>query len=74
MANPLVPGKIYLSGLEANRRYFVRVTDGALERVATFFTGAAPIGTSGAPEGLRFGVTGDWRGDVGIYNAILNAD
>jgi phosphodiesterase/alkaline phosphatase D-like protein len=74
VANPLVPGKIYLSGLEANRRYFVRVTDGALERVATFFTGAAPIGTSGAPEGLRFGVTGDWRGDVGIYNAILNAD
>jgi 3-phytase/alkaline phosphatase D len=74
VSNPLVPGKIYLSSLEANRRHFVRVTDGALTRVATFFTGAAPIGASSAPEGLRFGVTGDWRGDVGIYNAILNAD
>jgi 3-phytase/alkaline phosphatase D len=58
----------------AGRRYFVRVTDGALTRTATFLVGASSIGTNAAPAGLRFGVTGDWRGDVGIYNAILNAD
>lgn len=74
LANPLLPGKVYLTGLEMNRRYFVRATDGSLQRIATFTTGAAPIGSSFAKPGLRFGVTGDWRGDVGIYNAILNAD
>ena len=74
VTNPLVPGKVYLSDLMAGRRYFVRVTDGALTRTATFFVGASSIGTNAAPAGLRFGVTGDWRGDVGIFNAILNAD
>lgn len=74
IANPLVPGKIYLSGLDLSRRYYARVTDGALTRVATFATGATAIGTDAAAAGVRFGVTGDWRGDVGIYNAILNAD
>ena len=74
VTNALVPGKIFLSGLESNRRYHIRVTDGALVRTATFLAGAASIGTNSAPAGLRFGVTGDWRGDVGIYTAILNAD
>jgi 3-phytase/alkaline phosphatase D len=74
VTNPLVPGKVYLSDLMAGSRYFVRVTDGALTRTATFLVGASSIGTNAAPAGLRFGVTGDWRGDVGIYNAILNAD
>ena len=74
IANPLVPGKIYLSELELGRRYYVRVTDGAATRTATFKTGAAQIGLNAASAGVRFGVTGDWRGDVGIYNAILNAD
>ena len=74
VANALVPGKILLSGLDLNRRYFVRVNDGKRVRNASFLSGAAPIGIDAAPAGLRFGVTGDWRGDVGIYNAILNAD
>jgi phosphodiesterase/alkaline phosphatase D-like protein len=74
VTNALVPAKFYLTGLEQNRRYYVRVTDGARVRTATFLTGAAAIGNNFAPAGLRFGVTGDWRGDVGIYNAILNAD
>jgi 3-phytase/alkaline phosphatase D len=74
ITDALVPGKVFLSGLETNRRYHVRVTDGKLQRTATFFAGAAAIGANVAPAGLRFGVTGDWRGDVGIYNAILNAD
>jgi phosphodiesterase/alkaline phosphatase D-like protein len=74
VGNPLVPGKILLSGLEPGVRHHVRVTDGALVRTATFVTGAMPIGTNAKAPGVRFGVTGDWRGDVGIYNAILNAD
>ena len=74
VTDALVPGKFFLSGLESNRRYFIRVTDGALVRNATFLAAATSIGSNLAPAGLRFGVTGDWRGDVGIYNAILNAD
>ena len=74
ITNPLVPGKVYLAGLELGTRYYARVTDGALTRTATFATGAAAIGNNSAPAGVRFGVTGDWRGDVGIFNAILNAD
>lgn len=72
--NALLPGKIFLSGLDLGVPHFVRVTDGKKVRTATFTTGAAMIGMNAAPAGLRFGVTGDWRGDVGIYNAILNAD
>ena len=74
VGSELVPGKIYLSDLDLGVRHHVRVTDGALVRLATFVTGAAPIGTNAKAPGVRFGVTGDWRGDVGIYNAILNAD
>lgn len=74
VSNPLVQGKVYLSDLVLGRRYFVRVTDGALTRTATFVAGASSIGNNAAPAGVRFGVTGDWRGDVGIFNAIMNAD
>ncbi|MGA1045754.1 MAG: alkaline phosphatase D family protein, partial [Phycisphaerales bacterium] len=67
-------GKILIDGLAPAQRHFVRVTDGDLVRVATFRTDTAPLGTAIGDTGARFGVTGDWRGDVGIYNAILNAD
>lgn len=70
----LLPGKILIDGLAPAQRHFVRVTDGDLVRVATFRTDTAPLGTAIGDTGARFGVTGDWRGDVGIYNAILNAD
>ena len=70
----LLPGKILLDGLSLGRRHFVRVTEGDLVRVATFETDIASLGTAIGDPGARFGVTGDWRGDVGIYNAILNAD
>jgi phosphodiesterase/alkaline phosphatase D-like protein len=73
IANPLVPGKILLEGLAPGVRHFVRVTDGDRVRTATFETRGASIGTPIGGPGVRFGVTGDWRGDVGIYNAVLNA-
>lgn len=74
ITDPLVPGKVFLTGLPLGVRFYARITDGALTRTATFETGAASIGTNAAAPGVRFGVTGDWRGDVGIFNAILNAD
>jgi 3-phytase/alkaline phosphatase D len=74
VTDPQVPGKIFVSDLVIGRRYYARVTDGSATRTATFVTGATPIGIEGPTVGVRFGVSGDWRGDVGIFNAILNVD
>jgi 3-phytase/alkaline phosphatase D len=74
VTDPLVPGKAQLTGLAGGERYYVRATvDGAV-RTATLVSGASAFAAPSAISGVRFGVTGDWRGDVGIYNAILNAD
>jgi len=72
--DPLVPGKAFLSGLARGIRYHVRVTHAGAVRTGTFVTGASAFSEPSSGAGVRFGVTGDWRGDVGIYNAILNAD
>ena len=74
-ANALVPLKFELSGLEIGRRYFMRATEGAkVHRTGSFTAGATSVGAPTTKRGTRFGVTGDWRGDVGIFNAIANAD
>jgi 3-phytase/alkaline phosphatase D len=74
VSDPLLPGKAFLTGLAGGERYFVRATSGSDVRVGEFVSGAGGLLAPSALSGVRFGVTGDWRGDVGIYNAILNAD
>ena len=71
--NALVPGKIVVNGLQAGQ-YFARVIDGSQSRTATFTMRATPVAQADRSEGARFGVTGDWRGDVGLFTAIGNAD
>ena len=68
--DPDAPAKIVISGLEAGTRYLYEVRDaeGAF-RAGTFRTSDAP----GAKRGLRFGVSGDWRGELSPYPAIANA-
>lgn len=73
--DPLVPAKVVLEGLEPGGRHHVRlVVAGDVVRTATFVAGGSALGSTAAAPGVRFGVTGDWRGDVGIFNAILDAD
>ncbi|MEA5620938.1 5'/3'-nucleotidase SurE [Cronbergia sp. UHCC 0137] len=66
-----LPVKVAVTGLNANTNYFYRVTD---------ITGATGIGkfstaaTLGNQTGLKFGVSGDWRGELAPYPAVNNAD
>lgn len=64
------PAKLRLDGLVPGARHYYRVTDSAGDvMVGTFVTAAA----AGEGRSLRFGVTGDWRGELAPYPAIANA-
>jgi phosphodiesterase/alkaline phosphatase D-like protein/2',3'-cyclic-nucleotide 2'-phosphodiesterase (5'-nucleotidase family) len=67
--NSLLPVKVAIEGLQPGTTYSYRVTDaeGAVA-TGTFRTAAA----AGTPAGLRFGVSGDWRGELSPYPAISN--
>jgi phosphodiesterase/alkaline phosphatase D-like protein len=71
VADPLAPAKWDITGLAAGTTYYYRVTDStSASAVGTFKTPAA-LGTQA---GLRFGVSGDWRGELLPYPAVQNAD
>jgi len=66
--DPLIPVKIETTNLVPNTEYHYRAT--ALEgasRIGRFRTPAAD-----GHRGLRFGVSGDWRGELRPYPAIAN--
>jgi 5'/3'-nucleotidase SurE len=63
------PVKVEVSGLTAGTEYVYRVTDAAGDTETGRFLTAAPLGEQ---TGLRFGVTGDWRGEIAPYPAISN--
>jgi 3-phytase/alkaline phosphatase D len=71
VTNSLQPVKVDITGLTAGTNYFYRVTDAAGDIATGKFSTADAIGKQ---SGLRFGVTGDWRGEVAPYPAIANAD
>ncbi len=69
VTDPAVPVKVELTGLTPGARYYFRATDSAHETLTgTFRTPAKP----GTHTGLRFGVTGDWRQELGPYPSIKN--
>ena len=77
VTDTLVPAKMFLSGLASGTRHYVRATCAGAQRVSTFETRGSSLAIRAATAttpGVRFGVSGDWRGDVGIFNSILNAD
>ena len=65
-----VPVKVQIEGLTAGTEYYYRVTDAAGDRAFGEFETAAAAGTR---NGLRFGVSGDWRGELAPYPVISNA-
>ncbi|BFM40955.1 phytase [Synechocystis sp. LKSZ1] len=71
VTNPLQPVKVDVTGLTPDTNYFYRVTDAAGDIATGKFSTAAAIGKQ---TGLRFGVAGDWRGELAPYPAISNAD
>ncbi len=69
VSDTAVPAKLDVPLPAADARYYYRATDaGGASRVGTFRSAAAP----GARRGLRFAVTGDWRGELSPYPAITN--
>ncbi len=71
VSDPLLPVKVEVTGLTAGTTYIYRATD------AVGITGSGTFSTPaelGAQTGLRFGVSGDWRGDLAPFPSIANAD
>lgn len=71
VTDPLQPVKVNIKGLDSNTKYFYRVTNAAGVKAGGEFETSA---SSGTQTGLRFGVSGDWRGELSPYPAISNAD
>lgn len=71
VTDPTQPVKVNVTGLQPGTDYYYRVTDAAGATLTGKFETSASIGTQA---GLRFGVSGDWRGELAPYPAIANAD
>jgi 3-phytase/alkaline phosphatase D len=69
VTDPLEPARVALAGLSPGTTYHYSASDAAgLSTRGRFRTPRAP----GTRAGLRFGVSGDWRGDLLVYPAIAN--
>ncbi len=66
-----VPTKVAVTDLNPGTEYYYRVTAPTGTTEIGEFETAAELGTQ---NGLKFGVSGDWRGDLAPYPAIANAD
>lgn len=67
--DPLTPVKTFLDGLTPGTQYFYSASDaGGASRAGRFRT----LPAAGQVRGLRFGVTGDWRGELSPYPAVSN--
>jgi phosphodiesterase/alkaline phosphatase D-like protein len=69
--DPTIPVQIEVTGLEPNTQYFYRATDRFGTTEIGQFKTLAPLGTQ---TGLRFGVSGDWQGELGPFPSISNVD
>ncbi|MGA7954360.1 MAG: alkaline phosphatase D family protein, partial [Gloeobacterales cyanobacterium] len=70
VTDPLIPVKQEVLGISPGTRYFYRVINADGNKASGQFKTAAEPGTN---VGLRFGVAGDWRGELSPYPAIRNA-
>jgi myo-inositol-hexaphosphate 3-phosphohydrolase/phosphodiesterase/alkaline phosphatase D-like protein len=69
VTDPTLPVKVEIDNLEAGTDYYYRVTDAAGATAIGRFETAAELGTQ---NGLNFGVSGDWRGELAPYPAVAN--
>ena len=65
-----LPLKVEVTDLTPGTNYYYRVRDAVGTTAVGQFVTAAPLGEQ---TGLRFGVSGDWRGELSPYPAISNA-
>lgn len=67
--SPDVPAKVFVHRLQPGTEYFYRAIDARGSVAAGRFVTAGRCGRRG---GLRFGVSGDWRGELLPYSAVKN--
>lgn len=70
VSDPLVPVKVGVENLSAATQYFYRATDAAGTTAIGEFNTPSALGSF---SGLRFGVSGDWQGELSPFPAIANA-
>ena len=70
VTDPWLPVTATLSGLQADTAYTYTAETSQGERAMGHLRTPAPLGIF---RGLRFGASGDWRGDLAPYPAINNA-
>ena len=68
--DPAIPVTVTLTGLQPGVQYNYEVATTGEEGASGQFRTAATLGMH---NGLRFGATGDWRGELNPYAAISNA-
>jgi uncharacterized repeat protein (TIGR01451 family) len=71
ITDPTLPVKLEVTGLTANTEYFYRAIDANGDKSVGKFSTAANLGER---TGLKFGISGDWRGELAPYPSISNAD
>ena len=67
--NSMLPAKLAVKHLQAGKRYKYRVTAPDGQSLTGSFKTAPDVYSS---QGLSFGVTGDWRGELAPYPALKN--
>jgi phosphodiesterase/alkaline phosphatase D-like protein len=70
VTDPLLPIKQVVTGLTPGAQYYWRATDASGATLNGSFRTAAETGVR---PGVRFGVSGDWRGELAPYPALSNA-
>ncbi|MEZ4865388.1 MAG: alkaline phosphatase D family protein [Caldilineaceae bacterium] len=70
VVDPYKPLTVTVNGLSAGTRYTYTVVNAFRRGITGTFQTAAAVG---AKAGLRFGVSGDWRGELVPYPAARNA-
>lgn len=69
VTDPLVPVKVGVSGLAAGTQYYYRAVDSTNSTVTGQFRTVTP---TGQVRGLRFGMSGDSRGELAPYSSLKN--
>lgn len=70
ITDPDQPVRVEITGLAAGTQYYYRAARGKVSAEGRFRTAPAP---GALPGGLRFGASGDWRGELSPYPAVVNA-
>lgn len=70
VVDPNRPAKVEIHGLEPYTQYFFRVTDSGGESLDGRFR---TLSTPGTFRGLRFGVSGDWQGQLAPFSSVADA-